>query len=157
MSIATIKELIQNIEGTSFDEQRLTFAGRQLEDGRTLSDYNIPKESTLHMVLSLRGGMYHFTSGRQDFNSLPGHSAEMIKNVLAFEFKDVNPASGLSSVELQTSVLQAHTVLSDLLNAIKDFPLTTNLSNLKNIILPITDDDEDDDGNEDEDDASNDQ
>ena len=86
MSIEELKMKIQEKDGTPVEQQRFIYAGKDLDDPMLVGRYNIQKDSTLHLVLRLRGGMHHISStgnSKKDFESLSGEFRQELQELIS--------------------------------------------------------------------------
>ncbi len=151
-TIGVAKCRVQEKEALLPDQQRWIHGGRQLEDYRTFIDYYMEKESTVHLMLSLRGGMYHFTSGRNGFDGLGSDCVKSVGKILRFK-PNIDDLSRSTPIEkLQKYSIKAQSLLASLHSAVQGYPKTVDVPDLRDLIsVPIdqhsywsSDDDEDD-------------
>jgi len=81
MRVSELKKMIEKHDQTPFDQQRLVYNGKQLEDERTLDYYNITQDTVVHIILRIRGGMFHETSARKDFGLVQWVTLESIEEL----------------------------------------------------------------------------
>ena len=153
MTLGDLKVLIQDRDGIPPDQQRIFTTTLLPENNRSLESYNIKSDSILHLVLNLRGGMYIDISGRNGFDSLPYGLHTPVAKLLDMSRNNILQTNGRTTAELQESILQAQTVLSNFIHELNKVPIPLELPNLANIVSNVTHDYEnitDDDDSEDD-------
>jgi hypothetical protein len=81
MTVAELKDEIERVDQTPFDQQRIVYNGKQLEDERTLDYYDIKPDTIVHIILRIRGGMFHESSARKDFGLVQWTVVETIEEL----------------------------------------------------------------------------
>ena len=142
MTVKDVMEKIEGKKGIPVDQQRLTFVGKQLEDARMFKDYKIPNKATICMILRLRGGMLHFTSGRQNFALLPSDLQTTIESIFAFQCRDSKQPYHSTIVEIQDSILEAQKLFSTVRNGVNNVS-EIYTPHFANSFLPMVDDSND--------------